>query len=386
MAADPKRLVGIDVLRAIAIIAVLALHLGQSHLVEPPRSHLVGYLWWATRTGGFYGVILFFAISGFVIARTTIERDGSLSQIRIARFYARRTARIGPALFLHLLLGAALLLTVSPVAPAAKFVFLGTARYSPIFWISVGSFTFNFLLAQTLTGAQYFGWHWNILWTLAVEEQFYLFFPWLLRAAGRSRLWVAISSLILIGIAYRVAIEAGAIAPDWEFATPAWLDVLAIGVATAALPSFSVTRAWALRGAAAGLVLICLGFLTCPWFAKPLAIGLGAALVMLCSKNGAVFTGRLWTPFARIGRVSYGIYLFHPLMLFCLAPVLREMQFLPALVLFVAASTLAAEISFRIVEQPAGRWLRIRLAPRSGRAAAARAGIIAAAARLSGSD
>jgi peptidoglycan/LPS O-acetylase OafA/YrhL len=112
-----------------------------------------------------------------------------------------------------------------------------------------------------------------------------------------------------------------------------------------------------LRGATLGLAILILAPVPMSWIASPALIAIGAVTVMLCCQNGPVFTGVIWRPLARIGRVSFSMYLFHHLVLWSLAPVLHGMAFLPALALFVAVVWSVAEVSFRVVEQPAARWI-----------------------------
>lgn len=373
MATQPKRLVGIDVLRAFAIISVLAMHLCATGLLRLPTNRLSGQIW-RTALNGNDGVILFFAISGFVIARTVIERDGALSRIRIGAFYLRRVARIGPALALSIALGIFALLVMHRGSRAADFVVFGNANFGPLFWASIATFTFNLVRAGAALGEHGWGLHWGVLWSLSVEEQFYLFFPLVMWwVTTRSRLFAIFAALIATGVLTRLAIYAWA-REVWMLPTPACVDVLAVGVAATMLPRASWSRKWALRGGVVGLLLLEAGFLLTAWApavwkgvawtASPLGTAVGAVLVMLCCQNGEIFTHRIWAPFARVGRVSYGIYLFHPLVLYLLWPILHGMTLLPALALFLAASTLAAEISFALVEQPASRWIRGRWASR----------------------
>jgi peptidoglycan/LPS O-acetylase OafA/YrhL len=372
MARGPQRLVGIDVLRAAAIAGVLANHLREALFWSPPQS-AVAHAAWKLAGVGNYGVVLFFAISGFVIAGTIIRRDGTLAQMRIGAFYRRRVARIGPALAFSLAIGALALLIASRTPPANLAIIFGNAAFTPVFWLSIATFTFNYLrFHAVLFSGQDWGAHWGVLWSLSVEEQFYLLFPLLARrvAATPARLFAALALCVVAGVGSRWMLARSTAPGVWPMLTPHYLDILGLGVAAAALPRVAIARQWAMRGASLGLAVMILAPVPQSRIASPILVALGAVLVMLSCQNGAVFTGLIWRPLARIGRVSYGMYLFHYLVLWPLIPVLHGMAFLPALAVFVAAVTLAAEVSFRIVEQPAARWVlnrwsALRREPRS---------------------
>src|SRR5437762_9338002 len=100
-----NRLPGIDVLRAAAVIAVLACHIQRPGLLEQSPIGTLDQIAAGLGDRGRYGVVLFFAISGFVIARTVVQRDGDLQGMRVGAFYLRRIARIWPALLLSIALG-----------------------------------------------------------------------------------------------------------------------------------------------------------------------------------------------------------------------------------------------------------------------------------------
>ncbi len=357
MANASSRLVGIDVLRAAAVIGVLASHLYPLQGVMRSPQGVLERSVWRLAIFGDYGVVLFFAISGFVITRSVIQHDGSLDRMRVAAFYRRRVARIGPGLALSIGLGIAALMLASRRSPMAMLVIFGNAPFTASFWLSLATFTFNFKLAIAALAKQGWGMHWGLLWSLSVEEQFYLLFPLLaLSTALPRRRFAALGALVILGALSRHIL--GPVPGLWLFLTPECVDALAIGVIAALMPPFTISRKWSLLLAVLGLCILIAGTVSRSWTATPLLIAVGAALVMLCCQNGAVFTHRPWRLLARIGRVSYGIYLFHPLVLWGLAPFLRGMAVLPTLALFVAAAWIAAETSFALVEQPAGRWIR----------------------------
>jgi peptidoglycan/LPS O-acetylase OafA/YrhL len=287
-----------------------------------------------------------------------LKLAGDLARMQIGAFYLRRVARIGPALLLSLGVGIVALLAASRTSPASFNIVFGNAPYTPVFWLSIVTFTFNYLRfhALFLSDGHDWGFHWRLLWSLSVEEQFYLFFPLLVRRAStRPQLFAALGMCVAVGIASRWAVRG---IPDISaMLTPNCLDALALGVATAAVPRFRMRREWARRVATLGLAVLILAPVPLSLIVSPTLIALGAVLVMLSCQNGAVFTAVIWRPLARIGRVSYGMYLFHYLVLWGLMPILHGMAFPPALAIFVAAVTLTAELSFRTVEQPAARWI-----------------------------
>ena len=151
-----QRRADIQGLRAVAVLLVVAFHAG---LPVP---------------GGFSGVDVFFAISGFVITGTLLRELTSAGRIDLPRFYARRVRRLLPALALMVTVVAVLGTLASPLA---------TQRTGALTGIAASVFAANIYLYQLPTG--YFDVSANLdpllhTWTLAVEEQFYLVFPALL--------------------------------------------------------------------------------------------------------------------------------------------------------------------------------------------------------------
>ena len=151
-----QRRADIQGLRAVAVLLVVAFHAG---LPVP---------------GGFSGVDVFFAISGFVITGTLLRELTSAGRIDLPRFYVRRIRRLLPALALMVTTVAVLGTLASPLA---------TQRTGALTGIAASVFAANVYLYQLPTG--YFDVSATLdpllhTWTLAVEEQFYLVFPALL--------------------------------------------------------------------------------------------------------------------------------------------------------------------------------------------------------------
>lgn len=186
------RLDGIDVLRGLAILAVILLHiwirfaganvrLGRDW--PPYTQHFI------FRNGG-NGVTTFFAVSGFLITLTSLRRFGSLATIRPPAFYRIRFARIMPLLLLMLAILSALhLLHVGGYEINEKVFTLPRALLAAL------TFHLNWLEAARKAWLPAC---WTVLWSLSIEETFYLFFPLIslglfrVGTAGRG-LWIALT-------------------------------------------------------------------------------------------------------------------------------------------------------------------------------------------------
>ncbi|MGH9571963.1 MAG: acyltransferase family protein, partial [Candidatus Acidiferrales bacterium] len=178
-----KRLDGIDLLRGLAIFFVLMNHvnirlLGAGVLYTKfLPAQLVHFLVW----NGQLGVQIFFVVSGFLITSITLRRWGQLSKVDLRDFYVFRFARIAPLLFLLLAILAALHFTSVPrFIVQAKTGGLGRALLAAL--------TFHVNVLEARRG--YLPANWDVLWSLSVEEMFYLFFPLACRIFGRSKLFL----------------------------------------------------------------------------------------------------------------------------------------------------------------------------------------------------
>jgi peptidoglycan/LPS O-acetylase OafA/YrhL len=217
-------------------------------------------------------------------------------------------------------------------------------------------------------------------WSLATEEQFYLWWPPLSSAVRRGT-----AMLVLVGVLALQQLAAyGALGP-WLHATPLRIcDSLAPALSLGALLGLALEgrsafeRLWALfgkfPGVAAGAVLLGLGWLVGSGAGAPIWLDLAfvalvaSALLAPASWLGRTFSAR---PLRELGRVSYGIYLFHvPLLglLRRLSPWLAEHPGV-LFVLGLSASLGAAELSYRYLESPLLRTARHRFSVRLDRPA-----------------
>lgn len=158
----------LDGLRALSIIVVYAGHIGLGNFVP-----------------GGLGVTTFFFISGYIITNLLITEFNQRGSINLKTFYIRRVLRLYPALLLMLLLTTAFVMFIGYPFPYKE---LGAA----LFYLE------NYYFAAAHT---FLTFHFEILWSLAVEEHFYLVFPFLLLALVKSNRVLLFTTLTLIVIA-----------------------------------------------------------------------------------------------------------------------------------------------------------------------------------------
>jgi peptidoglycan/LPS O-acetylase OafA/YrhL len=169
-AATP-RFDGVDLLRGLSILVVILLHI-NIHMptsASTIRTQLPRWLYHLLFLNGDNGVTLFFAISGFLITLTSIRRFGSLAAMRPATFYRIRFARIAPLLLLLLAV-----LSVLHLANVDGFRISPRVATLPQALFAALTFHINVLEAHARA---YLPANWDVLWSLSVEETFYLAFP-----------------------------------------------------------------------------------------------------------------------------------------------------------------------------------------------------------------
>lgn len=164
------RLDGVDLIRGLSIIAVVLLHIGIfAHRYQISVGNgLPPWLRYLVFNNGENGVSAFFVVSGFLITLISIHRFGSLGQMHPGRFYRIRFARIAPPLLLLLAV-----LSVMHLAGVPDFRIKPQVATLPQALLSALTFHLNWLEAVH-------GWLppvWTVLWSLSVEEVFYLAFP-----------------------------------------------------------------------------------------------------------------------------------------------------------------------------------------------------------------
>ena len=355
-------------LRGLAILLVLLNHVNMRLVLADipygqslPRQLLNSLVW-----SGQYGVQMFFAVSGFLITSMSLRRWGSLSGISPRAFYLLRVARIAPLLLLLLLILVLLHFTGS-------HWFQVTDKMGGLGRALLAALTFRINVLEARLG--YLPGSWDILWSLSVEEVFYLGFPIACLLLGRGRgFFVSLATFVALGPLARTIWAHGN--ETWrEYSYLGGMDAIALGCLTALLaPKLQLSRrdAFLLRLAGTVMILFILG---CSITTERLGISrnglgmtiiaLGACLVMAAVAQATPRGLSLLRPLMWLGRRSYEIYLTHMFVVIgCFVLFMRLGA--PAIgvpVMFITVilgAGLVGELVRRYYSDPANQYLRRR--------------------------
>jgi peptidoglycan/LPS O-acetylase OafA/YrhL len=342
----------LDGLRAIAVAAVMAFHTGAG---------------WAV--GGFLGVDVFFVLSGFLITVLLVKEWQRRGTVSLRRFYARRALRLLPAVALL----CAFLLIVGPVGTgAAARNALWKAVAGTLFYFQNWQQAFHLIPILQLT---------DHTWSLAIEEQFYLVWPALLigamflaRRRGRHPLRAALAlALVLAAVSALLKIVmwsgAGSQARIY-YGTDTRADSLLIGAALA----IAYAGGWLERArrqlpmlapVAMLIIIVTFGFahdnssrlyqdggLTA--FALVCGVLIGGLVLAPAGLLGRVLAV---APLVWLGRISYGLYLWHWPVFRYLHEARLGLSWGPTQLVRIAVTLAAATISYYLLERP---MLRLR--------------------------
>ncbi|MDB5579946.1 MAG: putative acyltransferase [Bradyrhizobium sp.] len=322
----------VDGLRAVAVLSVMIYHYNGTNLLP----------------GGFVGVDVFFVISGYLITLRLAAEIGA-GTFSVLAFYDRRLRRIMPALLAMLaatlLLGRFLLIPgdYQSLAGSTGAAALGVSNF--FFLAHTGYFDQAAALMPLLH-----------TWSLAVEEQFYLVWPFLLflLAAGRSRLDVAAAVAALAIVGFGVGLVWHDLDSKGAFfmALPRAWELLA-GAALVFLPRLPVRIGEA--AAALGLAAIAASLISLPWEGTPAALLLpciGSALI-LWPRGGPTIAARWLGWLAPIGLISYSLYLWHwPVWVLFRIYINNAMPGPRETATLAAVAILISALSYRYIEQP----------------------------------
>jgi peptidoglycan/LPS O-acetylase OafA/YrhL len=349
----------LDGLRGIAVLVVLAYHGGASWM-----------------RGGFLGVDLFFVLSGYLITTLLLVEWGRRGTIELRRFWIRRARRLLPALALVLVGIAVYALTV---APASQLDRIRADGWSTIGYVANWRFIFSdqSYFEQFAAPSPF-----RHMWSLAIEEQFYLLWPFLtvallrwraqLRFAARLFLVGAAASALLMAVLYRSGSDPSRV----YYGTDTRAQALLIGAALAAILLRLRTRrtgplrpvVWVRAGLLGAVVLLALFVATkdtAEWMYRGgyLLTALACALVIAAAvqpSRNLVRAALSPMPLRWVGTISYGLYLWHWPVFLTLTEDRTGLDGAALLLARILVSVGFAAASFYAVERPVrlGAWPR----------------------------
>ncbi|HWH98226.1 MAG TPA: acyltransferase family protein [Pseudolysinimonas sp.] len=359
---DRFRVPGLDGIRALAVTTVIVFHLFPGTLI-----------------GGYLGVDVFFVVSGFLITTLLLRERVATGRISLPGFWTRRARRLLPALGILLL------------ACSAAALFVGGDVLVKLGSQVLGAMTFSSNWVFVAQGASYFDETvpelFRNLWSLAVEEQFYVVWPLLVvlvltRIPRRAKLAaigaVAVASAVWMGITYSpidpTRVYYGTDTHAFGLAVGAFLAVLVLGRGVAPLGETlegmtSRVARWTLGlgGTIAIAALIALAVLMSGEFDLTYRGGLALVAVLSAVAIAALLVpGSLLAraldlaPIRWVGVRSYGLYLWHWPVFVLVGATLPAWprEGLPAAALggiALAFTVVAATLSYRFIEQPIRR-------------------------------
>lgn len=336
----------IDGLRAVAVVAVILFHL-----------HIGGF------SGGYVGVDIFFVISGYLITGL-IYGDIQSKQFSIKGFYIRRIRRLAPALLVTLLavsIFAFFVLKPEEMRSFGLSLAFQSGSLQNFFFLSEGEYFLGSDLKPLLH-----------TWSLAVEEQFYLFWPLILLLIRRYSFKVQILLLTaLMFCSFAVNLAFMGLSPKASFfLLPARAWELGFGGLIALLETRAIFRevlTHRLRTAlgCAGLAIVCASFFIFtaetpfPGWAALLPV-FGTVFLLVSGVGSPTFVGRVlsFRPVVLVGLISYPMYLWHWPIIVAMRQFGVELTYWVALAVVLATVALSAA-TYRFIESPirSRRWL-----------------------------
>ena len=364
---------GIDLLRGVSIVLVVMHHVGLR--IPLGKGVLATFLpkWFlnALIYNGYEAVFIFFVISGFLITSNSLVRWGKLSAIHVRSFYARRASRILPCLLILVAV-----LSILHMVGARDYVIKRPGQSLGGTVVSALGLYLNWYEGRT-------GWlpgNWDVLWSLSIEEVFYLCFPLVCLALRRQGVLV----FVLAGLALSLPVSRAALASNEIWQEKAYLPGMAgiaMGVlgalcaASAQLLGEAFTR-WLCGFGIIGIAtVLCFEGILWRWLGNGVMLLLTFSSVMLvvafywqsAEDHPWQIPGTAWL--RSFGRLSYEVYLTHMFVVWPIVASFRAGKFDLRWGLFwyppaVALSWLLGWLVARYISNPCERLFRRFLIPR----------------------
>ena len=358
-------------LRGFSILTVILLHLNihfgfsDTFLKEVLPKKLFSFLFWS----GFYGVVVFFTLSGFLITSSILKKWGDLAKIELKTFYLLRFSRIIPLLILLLIV-----LSILHIANIEGFVINSeqTSLSRAIF--SVLTFHINWLEIRV----GYLPASWDVLWSISIEESFYLFFPIICLFLKKEWQFILILLLFLVLSPWaRTQLYLGNELADRNHL--AFLDSIALGCMTAIIIRKLTLPKWLnWVSLIVGWSMVILIFVFKGFVYKAGIVGLGLNITILSlgislilfwmhenHRLGKEKNYRIFSWLRYMGVYSYEIYLTHMFVIIFGVQIFKSLGLnaiwlIPYSLLLILISNFLGKIIFHKFSEPVNIWLRKR--------------------------
>jgi peptidoglycan/LPS O-acetylase OafA/YrhL len=355
-----SRNVEIDVLRGIAISSVILLHCWV--ILPWPILGIPDDVVKPVIKNGYYGVSIFFVISGYLITSRILETG--MQRFSARKFYVMRFGRIFPCLIL--MVGAMTLMTILRIDGTG-----GNEKRSHLFNLLLSIFTFRANRYFLAHGFETYGKAWDVLWSLSVEEVFYLTVPLAVKVFGSKKLWcILLVGIVLYGPFHRFRSMGGL----YDYA--GCFDLIGLGCLTA----IAARQLWTLKNRALcsnmqwlgiGLIIWCYLFrlVVDNHIFGPTVVGFGTALFIFARSSNNDGYNLFQKCLANLGRLSYEVYLFHSAFLLLMLHYARVLGLYHPNVrvnvvifpVYLLAVICLASIISRFYSEPLNRWIRKKL-------------------------
>lgn len=348
----------IDFIRGCSILLVILRHC-EIHLSVDQSLLSVTWVKWLLNSG-YYGVMVFFVVSGFLITSTCIRKWNQLRSLNISQFYLMRSARIFPCLIA--LLG---ILSLLHWIGLKGFIIHNTSLQQALF----SAFTFHINWLEAKVG--YLPANWDVLWSLSIEEVFYLFFPLLCIVFRKPKQLMFIMFIfIVLGPLARTKFTDNDFWSDYSYLS--CMDGIAIGCLTAMIAN----KVKSIPLSKYFFVLGCVLFSFIFFFRKQVAdigitslglnvtlLEIGIAMIILSSTQKTNFNWFGWIRW--FGRNSYEIYLTHSFIVLFAANILYHSGqptwlIISEYLFIVLSSGLLGQLIATYYSEPLNHYLRER--------------------------